>query len=74
MARARRNPDDEVLIANDSGVWVDSDGVEHPFTKGVTRVRASHPLARAMPSAFEQITVHYDVERTTAAPGERRGG
>lgn len=40
--------------------------------KGVTRVRAGHPMLAAHPELFEEITVHYDVERATAAPGEKR--
>jgi len=46
--------------------------------KGVTRVRAGHPILALYPELFEEITVHYDVERpaaverATAAPGEKR--
>lgn len=40
--------------------------------KGVTRVRAGHPMLAAHPELFEEITVHYDVEQATAAPGEKR--
>lgn len=72
MAR-RRNPDEQILIATTSGVWVDADGVEYPYFRGITRVRAVHPLARAVPDAFKPVDVHYDVEQATAAPGEKRG-
>lgn len=40
--------------------------------KGFTRVRAGHPILREHPELFEPITVHYDVEQATAAPGEKR--
>lgn len=74
MGRRRRNPEDEILIANVSGVWVDKDGTECPYYAGRTRVRASHPLAKAIPGAFDPMDVQYDVEEATASPGERRGG
>lgn len=73
MAR-RRNPDQEILIATVSGIWVDRDGTEYPYFQGQTRVRASHPLAKAVPGAFKTLDVHYDVEQATDAPGERREG
>lgn len=72
MARARRNPDNEILIAIDSGV-VNVDGEMYPVTRGVTRVRAAHPLAKAAPGLFKPIEVHYDIEQATSAPGELRG-
>lgn len=72
MAR-RRNPDQEILIATVSGVWVDRDGTEYPYYQGQTRVRSSHPLAKAIPDAFRTLDVHYDVEQATNAPGEVRG-
>lgn len=43
--------------------------------KGVTRVRAGHPMLEEHPELFEPIDVHYDlpqVERATAEPGEKR--
>jgi hypothetical protein len=43
--------------------------------KGVTRVRAGHPMLRDHPELFDPIDVHYDwpgVEQATAAPGEKR--
>lgn len=72
MAGQRRDPDQEILIATDDGIWTAPDGRQYPFYKDKTRVRASHPLAKAMPGAFKVITAHYDVEAATAAPGERR--
>ena len=72
MARARRNPDDNILIAVDSAI-VNLDGVMYELHRGITRVRASHELAKAHPDLFKLIDVHYDVEQATAAPGEKRG-
>jgi hypothetical protein len=39
------------------------------------RVRTGHAVIRQCPDMFEPIDthVHYDVEQTTAAPGELRG-
>lgn len=72
MGRPRKQPKGEILIATDSGIWMSPQGDEYTFIAGVTRVRAEHPLARAMPSAFAPIDVHYDVEQMTAGPGELR--
>lgn len=72
MSRPRRDPEREILIATCSGIWVDKQGAEYPYFQGQTRVRASHPLARAVPDAFKPIDVHYDVEQAITPPGERR--
>lgn len=69
---ARRNPDDEILIAADSAV-VNLDGELIQLHRDVTRVRASHDLAKQFPGLFKPIDVHYDVEQATASPGEKRG-
>ena len=50
------------------------DGENLSVKRGITRVRDGHPLLKANPNRFEPLEVHYDVERTTAAPGEKRGG
>jgi hypothetical protein len=70
---ARVNKSD-VYVARDSGS-AEVNGEVLTFTKGVTRVRAGHPLLKGRESLFEPIdeTVHYDVEQATAAPGEKRG-
>lgn len=41
--------------------------------KDITRVRAGHPLLKGRENLFKLITVHYEVEQATAAPGEKRG-
>lgn len=40
--------------------------------KGTTRVRGNHPLVKGREHLFEPISVDYDVEQATAAPGEKR--
>lgn len=74
MAAAKRSSGD-VYVCTESGS-TEIDGQVLPYTKGITRVRAGHPLLKAVPDRFEPIdlTVHYDVEQATAAPGERRAG
>ncbi len=74
MAPTRANKGD-VYVANESGS-AEVDGETLTFTKGVTRVRVGHPLLKGREHLFDPIemTVHYDVEQATAAPGEKRGG
>jgi hypothetical protein len=50
------------------------DGEKLFVTQG-ERIRAGHPLLRAQGDYFEPVdmTVRYDVEQATAAPGEKRG-
>jgi hypothetical protein len=72
MPGRRRNPDDDVMVAVDSGIVV-VDGREEFVRRGITRARRSHPIVKAAPSLWKPIDVHYDVEQMTAAPGERRG-
>jgi hypothetical protein len=71
-ARASKNGD--VYIAKESGS-AEVDGRTLTFTKGITRVRAGHPLLKGREGLFEPVddVVHYDVEQATAAPGEKRG-
>lgn len=79
MARPRKDPDEEILIASDSGVWRAPSGEEFYFHKDATLVRAGHPLVKANPDSFKPLRVHYElasepakVEQATAAPGEKR--
>jgi hypothetical protein len=60
-----------ILVAKDSFVALVK-GVEYTVHGGVTRIREGHPLQKAMPEAFEPLTVHFEVEQATAAPGEKR--
>jgi hypothetical protein len=61
----------DVYVCKESGAF-EWNGDMVVVNKGVTRVRAGHPMLAAHPELFEEITVHYDVERATAAPGEKR--
>lgn len=61
----------DVYVCKESGAF-EWNGDMVVVNKGVTRVRAGHPILDAHPELFEEITVHYDVERATAAPGEKR--
>lgn len=65
--------DDPVLIAIES-FSTEINGHPEAIIKGVTRVRASHPLARQNPEYFKPVDdhVHFDVEQATKAPGEKR--
>ena len=65
----------QVFVATQSGsAYVEGLG-DVPFIRGVTRVRAGHPLLKGREYLFEPVdlTVHYDIEEATAAPGEKRG-
>lgn len=64
----------DVFVATETGV-TELKGVPFSFERGVTRVRAGHPLLKACPNCFalEEDTVTYEVEQATAAPGELRG-
>jgi hypothetical protein len=69
-----RSRDQDIYVATESGSC-EVAGENHVFVKGITRVRAGHPLLKAVPDYFKpiELEVHYDVEQATAAPGERRG-
>lgn len=71
MAAARK-PAGDIFVARDS-FSTEIDGVPVSVQKGVTRVRAGHPLLEGREGLFEPITVHFDVEQATSAPGEKRG-
>lgn len=66
----------DIYIATDSG-HAEVNGVPYTFHKGITRVRAGHPLTKikGFENIFEPVdaSVHYDVEQATNAPGEKRG-
>jgi len=70
MARKRG---DTIYVAKESFVTVLRDGEEVVVTAGVTRVREGHELLAGREHLFEELTIQYDVEQATAAPGERRG-
>lgn len=72
MARAKRNQDDDVMVAVQSGV-VTFEGQEVLLVGGQTRARRGHEIVRQWPGYWKPIDVHYEVEQMTAAPGEKRG-
>lgn len=51
------------------------DGRAYYFTKGRTHVAEGHELLKVYPDFFAptEDRVDYDVEKATAAPGEKRG-
>lgn len=65
----------DVYVATDSAAF-EYGGDMVVVHKGVTRVRAGHPILTQHPELFMPIDVHYDwparVEQATAAPGEKR--
>jgi hypothetical protein len=71
----RKKSGGEVYVARDSGV-AEIKGVPYSFTKGITRVRAGHPLTKiaGFENIFEPVDghVHYDIEQATDAPDETR--
>src|SRR5687767_1830962 len=71
--RGEGDPND-VMVATESGS-AEIDGVPHTFVRGVTRVARNHPLATIHPQWFQEAEqgLTYEVEQTTAAPGEKRG-
>ena len=70
---AAKKSDGDIYIANQSFA-ADLDGSPIVVRKGETRVREGHALLKQFPEYFERADskVHFDVERATAAPGEKR--
>lgn len=60
----------DLVVARTSGV-VMHEGRRLPLRRGQTIARATHPIVTAHPSLWQPLTVHYDVEQATAAPGEQ---
>jgi hypothetical protein len=77
MARPRRNPPEETLIAVESGFWTAPDGQQYTFRAGETLVAPDHPLVTiGNRDWFKPVEPHLRrpaVEQTTASPGEERG-
>jgi len=68
-----RTPVADIYIATESGT-AEVEGKPFIFIKNVTRVRAGHPALRQLGAFFAPVDdrVDYDVEKATAAPGEKR--
>ena len=62
----------EIVVAKES-FSTTLDGQIVTVHKGVTRVRVGHPLLKGHEQFFEPLSVQYDYEQATAAPGEVRG-
>lgn len=71
MAKVTKPQQGQILVAKESFSTV-VDGVPVSVVAGQTRVREGHPLLKGREQFFELLTVHYDVEQATAAPGETR--
>ena len=63
----------QIYVAKTSGVASVKDYGEIVFTAGVTRIREGHPILKQIGHYFEPLTIQYDLEDTSAAPGEKRG-
>jgi hypothetical protein len=63
----------DVLLVARQTTTVDAGGETYPLLAGVTRLRSSHPVAKARPNLFEPVDPQPpDVEQATVAPGEQR--
>lgn len=65
-------PGGKIFVAKESG-WINLDGEEIQVVEGRTRVREGHRLLAGREHMFIPLTVDYDVEQATQAPGESRG-
>lgn len=68
-----RTPKGAIYVARESFTTELADGTPIHVRSGVTRVREGHPLLVGREELFEPMTVDYEVEQATAAPGEKRG-
>lgn len=68
---AKDTGDGSVWVATESFV-TDLNGERVVVQGGHTRVRDGHPLLKGHEQSFRRMEVHFEVEQTTAAPGEKR--
>lgn len=61
----------EIYVATDSAVLFAA-GQQFVVHRNSTRVRAGHPVLARNAHLFKPLDVDYDVEQTTATPGEKR--
>lgn len=73
MPRRKQESNDDMMVATDTGTAL-VDGEMHDFKRGVTRARRGSSLVKAIPGLWKPLEAHYDIERATAAPGEKRTG
>lgn len=67
---------EEIFVANRTAL-IRHDGREIMLRRGITRVRAGHPLLKGREALFDAVSVDFEwpdkpVESATAAPGEKR--
>lgn len=62
---ARKEPEVTIWIARSSGI-VKADGQVYRYTRNVTRVRAGHPLLRAVPDKFVPLSLDFDAQQPVA--------
>lgn len=76
MGRPRKQPQEETLVAVESGFWTAPDGTGYTFRAGETLVAADHPLVtQGNRNWFKPVEPHLrrpTVEQMTAEPGEER--
>lgn len=73
MAGRRKPPEGGHIYVAKESFSTEVDGVPVQIHAGRTRVREGHPIMAGREHLFELLTVDYEVEQMTAAPGERRG-
>lgn len=73
MATRKQKPGGAIFVARESFQTVLADGSIATVTAGSTRVREGHELLNGRAELFVPLTVDYDVEQATDAPGEKRG-
>jgi hypothetical protein len=72
VEEARPGPSSQdVLLARETFI-VNVDGKEHFIRAGVTHARRGAAVVKASPGSWVEIPVAFDVEQTTARPGEKR--
>jgi hypothetical protein len=71
VARPQRSAAGKIFTPKES-FYVTIDGAPKLLRKDVDRVREGHPLYEAHKENFVELSVEYDIEQATAAPGEVR--
>ena len=65
---------DGLLVAIETGSGLLENGTEVRWTRGRTRIRANHPIAKRWPDFFAESDADYpELEEATKGPGKKRG-
>ncbi len=72
MGRTRNQPEQRMMIGNESFAGSLEDGTPFVVVKEQTRVWSDHEIVRRWPHLFKPISAHYGIEAATAGPGEER--